>query len=90
MDWSVRVPEEDMAPQTRLIGDLFPASVDHLDIYLALPVEQTDGINCALDGDSGSRAARYSSSYIERKDSTTGGNPRRFSSPKEPAYFVFG
>ena len=72
----VRVSEEDMAPQTRLIGELFPASVDHLDVYLAVPVEQTDGVNCALDGESGSRAARYSLSYIERKDSTTGGNPR--------------
>ena len=72
----VRIPEEDMAPQTRLIGDLFPASVDHLDVFLALPVEQTDGVNCALGGESGSRAARYSSAYVERKDSTTGGNPQ--------------
>jgi type VI secretion system protein ImpJ len=72
----VRIPEEDAVPQTRLIGDLFPASLDHLDVFLAIPVEQTDGINCALEGESGSRSARYSSAYIERKDSTTGANPR--------------
>lgn len=72
----VRIPEEDVAPQTRLIGDLFPASVDHLDVFLALPVEQMDGVNCVLGDESGSRAARYSSAYVERKDSTTGGNPQ--------------
>ncbi len=72
----VRIPEEDMAPQTRLIGDLFPPSLDHLDVFLALPVEQPDGVNCALGDESGTRAARYSSAYIERKDSTTGGNPQ--------------
>lgn len=72
----VKIPEEDMAPQTRLIGEQFPASIDHLDVFLAVPVEQTDGINYALDGESGSREARYSSGYIERKDSTTGGSPR--------------
>jgi type VI secretion system protein ImpJ len=72
----VRIPEEDMAPHTRLVGEHFPASLDHLDVFLAVPVEQPDGVNCSLDGESGSREARYSSGYIERKDSTTGGNPR--------------
>jgi type VI secretion system protein ImpJ len=72
----VKIPDEDTAPQTRLIGDLFPASADHVDVFLAVPVEQTDGVNCLLDGDGGSRAARYSSGYIERKDMTTGSSPR--------------
>jgi type VI secretion system protein ImpJ len=85
----VRIPEDDTAPQTRLIGDLFPASVDHLDVFLAVPVEQTEGVNCVLDGDSGSRAARYSSAYIERKDATTGGNPREILVAKKNLRILF-
>jgi len=85
----VKIPEDDTAPQTRLIGDLFPASVDHLDIFLSVPVEQTEGVNCVLDGDSGSRAARYTSAYIERKDTTTGGNPREVLVAKKNLRIVF-
>jgi type VI secretion system protein ImpJ len=72
----VKIPDEDMPPQTRLVTELFSASVDHVDVFLAVPVEQTDGVNFLLDGDGGSRVARYSSNYIERKDSTTGSNSR--------------
>jgi type VI secretion system protein ImpJ len=85
----VKIPDDDMAPQTRIIGDLFHASMDHLAVFLALPVEQAEGITCSLDGESGSRAARYSSAYIERKDSTTGGNPREVLVAKKNLRILF-
>ena len=85
----IKIPVEDPVPQTRLIGDLFPASIERLDVFLAIPVEQTDGISCLLDADAGSRAARYSSTYIERKDSTTGDNPREILVAKKNLRIVF-
>lgn len=71
----IRIPDEDAAPQTRLIGDLVQPTMDHVDVYLSVPVERAEGINCRLDKESGSRPARYDGEYVPCHD-TTGGNAR--------------
>jgi type VI secretion system protein ImpJ len=70
------VPDQDMAPQTRVFTDLFPASLDHLDVFLGIPIERTDGISCQLAKATGARPARYLAEHIEVVDTTTGENPR--------------
>ena len=72
----VQVPDQDSAPQTRVFTDLFPASVDHLDVYLGIPIDRVDGMTCQLGKESGARPARYLAEHVEAVDTTTGENPR--------------
>ena len=72
----VQVPDQDAAPQTRIFTEFFPASADHLDVYLGIPIERVDGMTCQLGKESGARPARYLAEHIEAVDTTTGDNPR--------------
>lgn len=72
----VRVPDQDSAPPTRVFTELFPASVDHLDVYLGIPIERVDGMTCQLGKESGARPARYFAEHVDAVDTTTGENPR--------------
>jgi type VI secretion system protein ImpJ len=72
----VDLPRLDMAPQMRTWGDLFQASKEQLDVYLAVPAERHDGINCELDRNTGARVPRYSAGHARCVDTNTGDNPR--------------
>lgn len=72
----VQVPEQDAAPPTRDFTELFPASVDHLDVYLGIPIERVDGMTCQVGKESGARPARYLAEHVDALDTTTGDNPR--------------
>ncbi len=71
----VEIPETDPAPEVRPIGDLFPPTLDHLDVFLGIPAEQPDAANCRLE-EGEARSARYTASYIKIADFNTGGNIR--------------
>jgi type VI secretion system protein ImpJ len=86
---SVRIPEVDAAPQTRLWGDAFQPSREQLDVYLGVPVERSDGITCQLDKDPGTRPARYSAESVSRQDNTTGDNRREILVAKKNLRIVF-
>ena len=72
----IRIPDEDLAPQTRVFADRVSTSMDHLNVYLSVPVDRADGINCQLGKDPGSRVPRYSTEHIQVVDVTTGENPQ--------------
>lgn len=72
----VQAPNQDSAPQTRAFAELFPASVDRLDVFLGIPVDRADGMTCQLGKESGVRPARYYAEHVEAVDTTTGDNPR--------------
>lgn len=70
----VEIPETDPAPEIRPIGDLFSPALDHLDVYLGIPAEQSEAANCRLEEGGESRSTRYTASYIKVADFNTGGN----------------
>ena len=72
----VRIPDQDAIPSTRLIGDLFSASMEHLDVFLGIPMEHVGMMNCNLGKQSGSRRSRYLGSSVNVPDHNTGENPR--------------
>ncbi|HET6371354.1 MAG TPA: type VI secretion system baseplate subunit TssK, partial [Nitrospiria bacterium] len=72
----VEVPDPDHAPETRPVGDVFPPSLDHLDVYLGIPVDRSDAANCQLDETATSRTTRYTAAYVKMSDQNTGGNVR--------------
>ena len=85
----VHVPDVDPAPQMRTWGELFPPSREQLDVFLAVPVERNDGINCRLDMDQGSRTPRYSAGYTRCVDTNTGDNSREVLVAKKNLKIVF-
>jgi type VI secretion system protein ImpJ len=85
----IRIPEGDAAPQTRLWGDLFKPSRDQLDVYLGVPLERSDGINCRLDKDPGARPTRYSAEYASCHDSNSGENTREILVAKKALRILF-
>lgn len=72
----VDLPDQDAAPATRAFTDLFPASLDRLDVFLGIPIERPDGVTCQLGKESGARPARFLAEHIEVVDTSTGDNPR--------------
>ncbi|MGE3153431.1 MAG: type VI secretion system baseplate subunit TssK [Nitrospiraceae bacterium] len=72
----IRIPDEDLAPQTRVFADRFSTSMEHLNVYLSVPIDRADGINCQLGKDPGSRIPRYATEHIQVVDVTTGDNPQ--------------
>lgn len=43
------MPQSDSLPTPRPIGDLFPPTTGHLDIFLAIPRQEDEGQNCAVE-----------------------------------------
>ncbi len=72
----IRIPDQDSTPQTRLIGELFPDTLDHLDVFLGIPNEHVGVTNCELSEGSSSRRPRYGGSYVSLPDHNTGENPK--------------
>ena len=72
----IQIPEQDSTPQTRLIGDLFPNSLDHLEVFLGIPMEHVGMTNCELSEGASSRRPRYAGSYVSLPDHNTGENSR--------------
>ena len=68
--FSIDIPDRDPAPPIRSVQALFPATLDHLDVYLGLPLERTGAANCASsDSD---RLTRYISEPVQTPDLNTG------------------
>ena len=70
----IRIPEYDAPPLSRSIGDLFPPSMEHLDLYLGIPREHIGVANCQMNGTPGHRLARYQAVSIQVPDYNTGEN----------------
>jgi type VI secretion system protein ImpJ len=85
----IEIPETDPSPEIRPIGALFPASLDHLDVYLSIPAEQSDAGNCRLEEGVEARSSRYTASYIKIADFNTGGNIREIAVARKNMKILF-
>jgi len=72
----IRIPEHDAIPPTRLLEELFPPSLDHLDVFVGVPMDHTGMANCKLDQKALSRETRYHSAFVSLPDFNTGANPK--------------
>ncbi|MGD9853117.1 MAG: type VI secretion system baseplate subunit TssK [Nitrospirales bacterium] len=72
----IRVPEQDVIPATRLLEELFPPSLDHLDVFLGVPMDHTGMANCKLDQKALPREPRYEGSFMSIPDFNTGDNSK--------------
>jgi type VI secretion system protein ImpJ len=83
----IRIPEQDLGavvhaagpdlpPETRHVMDLFPPSMEHLDVYLGIPVYNPSVSNCRMDDTARSRPTRYTIEYTKVPDENTGENVR--------------
>jgi type VI secretion system protein ImpJ len=85
----IEIPETDPSPEIRPIGELFPSSLDHLDVYLGIPAEQPDAANCRTEEGGEARSIRYTASYIKVADFNTGGNVREIAVASKNVRLLF-
>jgi len=85
----IRIPEQDAIPSTRLIGDLFPPSAEHLDVFLAIPMEHVGMNNCDLGTQKSSRRSRFVGSYVTIPDHNNGENPREIMVAQKNLQVIF-
>ncbi len=70
------IPEEDRAPQARALAEVFPATAEKLDIYLALRREREQGGNCVMPPHHDAGEQRYSPVTAKVADDNLGGEIR--------------
>jgi len=72
----LRIPEQDAIPPTRLIEELFLPSLDHLDVFVGIPMDHMGMANCKLDQKGLAREPRYASTFVSIPDFNTGENAK--------------
>ncbi len=70
------MPEEDRAPQGRALAELFPATAEKLEVYLAIRHEREKGGNCVVPPQPDNGESRFSLESIEVDDDNLSVNPR--------------
>jgi type VI secretion system protein ImpJ len=73
---AVNIPEEDRPPETAAFGELFAPAMEHLAVFVGVPVERAGAPNCRLPDATPSRPTRYAADPIKVADENTGENPR--------------
>ena len=69
------MPEEDRLPKARALNELFAATAEKLEIFLAIRLERPGGSNCQLEPVPGSES-RFAREFAELRDDNTGVNER--------------
>ncbi|MBI3596644.1 MAG: type VI secretion system baseplate subunit TssK [Nitrospirae bacterium] len=72
----VKIPDQDPSPEARSLGNLFSPTLEHLDVFIGIPVEYPGAANCRLDNAAGPRSTRYVADYTKVPDDNTGENVR--------------
>jgi type VI secretion system protein ImpJ len=70
------MPNHDALPMPYDVSHVFPSTQDKLGIFLALPLERPNGINCLLEKTKGSAESRFTLENTELPDENTGTDPR--------------
>ncbi len=84
------MPANDPLPKSRSFEDLFSATSEKLDVYLAIPGENVSGNNCQMDDAVNSNNSRYAFQNLEILDYNTGTNMRSVGIVKPNFQFKFG
>ena len=88
--FSFNMPSNDPLPKSRNFEDLFEATSEKLDVFLALPSENSSGNNCYINEDSANNNSRFSLQKMEMTDYNTGMNMRSVGVAKPNFQFKFG
>jgi type VI secretion system protein ImpJ len=83
-------PEQDPPPPPRAVGEYFLPTEEKLAVYLALPLERSDGVNCQLGEGGTGRPVRYVSSTISALDDNTGAQERQITVSRPNLSILFG
>ncbi len=71
------IPESDEPPTPRTVQDYFAATKERLAVFLAAPVERSDGGNFLLQDGENRRETRFIAQSIFVPDENTGADPRQ-------------
>lgn len=88
--FSFNMPENDPLPKSRSFEDLFDATSEKLDVFLALPIEHSSGSNCHIDDDINQNTSRFILQNVDMTDYNTGINIRTIGIAKPNFQFRFG
>jgi type VI secretion system protein ImpJ len=83
------MPETDKLPESRNIAEFFLPSMNNLDVFLAIPVEQQNRLNVVLDGDQDAEQARYRRDFIPVLDETSAQNEKQIGVARKQFRIVF-
>jgi type VI secretion system protein ImpJ len=84
------MPENEAPPKPRNFEELFEATVDKLEVFIAIPLEQLTGNNCQLDDSSENRITRFALQNIDLLDNNVGSNLRKIGIARPNFYIKFG
>lgn len=70
------MPDHDVLPAPRNVQQAFGATQDRLNVVLALPANQQDGRNVALQGSQNRQEIRFAAETIRVRDENTGADER--------------
>jgi type VI secretion system protein ImpJ len=71
------IPDDDPAPSSRSVEGFFPATLNELSVFLAIPSERERGRNCALEGKTEKSDTRYVFDKMSVLDDNTGTDERQ-------------
>ena len=84
------MPANDPLPKVRSFEDLFSATSEKLDVYLAIQNEQSTGNNCQLNDSVSGNASRFTLQNTDILDFNTGSNMRTIGTGRANFQFKFG
>jgi len=84
------MPTNDPLPKVRSFEDLFSATSEKLDVYLAIQNEQSTGNNCQLNDSVSGNASRFTLQNTDILDFNTGSNMRTIGIGRANFQFKFG
>ncbi|MBS4036142.1 MAG: type VI secretion system baseplate subunit TssK [Ignavibacterium sp.] len=86
---SFNMPNNDPLPKSRSFEELFSATSEKLDVFIAIPIESTAGNNCQIEN-SANNNTRFSIHNVDLLDYNTGMNLRTVGVGKPNFQFKFG
>lgn len=84
------MPANDPLPKQRSFEDLFSATAERLDVYLAIQNEHSAGVNIQLNDSGPTNTSRFSLQNTDILDYNTGSNMRSIGVGKPNIQFKFG
>lgn len=86
----VSMPGRDLLPASRSLEQAFTASLPHLDVFVGVPISQSDAANCRLGNLPSARPQRYVAEFIKSPDHNTGENVREIAVARTQGFLFFG
>ncbi len=84
------IPDNDSSPKSRNFEELFSATEEKLEVFLAIPAENDSGNNCRIDDSANFNNTRFNFQNIEVLDFNSGTNLRNIGVTKPNFQFKFG